>query len=255
MVEQLLDQDGSFDPDRELARNQLRVSPNGGDGICLSGELVGEHALGFTALLEAETDRWWRRARADHDESPDLAIPSRSTLRALALVELLRKGSAGQTPTGKGPVVDLSLVMPADRPDQVSTVDGTIVDPHTTRPLCCDPTITTIDVDDHDNPLRVGRQHRYATPTQRRALAVRDGGCVFPGCDMPVGWTDAHHVSRGRHGGSTDVENLALLCRHHHGVTHRTGWTMTAHPDQTFTWTTPTDRTLTSQRNRGSPGP
>jgi hypothetical protein len=33
--------------------------------------------------------------------------------------------------------------------------------------------------------------------------------------------------------------------RHHHVVTHRTGWTMTANRDHTFTWTTPTGRTLT----------
>ncbi len=54
-------------------------------------------------------------------------------------------------------------------------------------------------------------------------------------------------------GGQRPIE--PALSRHHHGVTHRSGWTMTAHPDQTFTWTTPTNRTLTSQRNRGSPGP
>ena len=29
------------------------------------------------------------------------------------------------------------------------------------------------------------------------------------------------------------MANLALLCRYHHGVTHRTGWTMTATHDQT----------------------
>ena len=84
---------------------------------------------------------------------------------------------------------------------------------------------------------------------------MRDGGCVFPGCDMPAGWSDAHHITPWEHGGTTDLPNLALLCRHHHGVTHRTGWTMTTQPDQTFTWTTPTGRTLHSQRNRGAPGP
>ena len=42
----------------------------------------------------------------------------------------------------------------------------------------------------------------------------------------------------------TDLHNLALLCRHHHGVTHRKGWAMVADPDQTFTWTTPSGQTL-----------
>ena len=85
---------------------------------------------------------------------------------------------------------------------------------------------------------------------QRRALARRDGGCVFPGCACPASWCDAHHVIAWDHDGDT---NLALLCRHHHGVTHRHGWTMTTKPNGTFTWKTPSGDTLHSQRNQGRP--
>ena len=260
---ELLDQDGGFDPDRDLARNQLRVTSNGGDGVTFTGELVGEHALGFTELLEAETDRWWRRHRNDHDECPDLPVPSRSTLRALALVELITKGAAGRTPTGTGPVVDISLIIhdrdtrptPGRVPERAVTVDGVVVTGDVLRHLCCDPVVTPVVVNHDTVTLELGRSTRYATAAQRRALIVRDGGCTFPGCDLPGRWCDAHHIVSWEHGGTTDLHNLALLCRHHHAVTHRTGWTMTAHPDQTFTWTTPTGRTLHSQRNRGSPAP
>ena len=34
-------------------------------------------------------------------------------------------------------------------------------------------------------PLEVGRASRVVQPAQRAALAVRDGGCAFPGCDRP----------------------------------------------------------------------
>jgi len=121
-----------------------------------------------------------------------------------------------------------------------------------TRSHCGAGTDTVI-VDSLGVPLDMGRKIRYANRAQRRALAVRDGGCVWLGCDMPVGWTDAHHITPWEHGGPTDLANLALLCRHHHGVTHRTGWTMTAHADQTFTWLTPGGQTLHSQRHRGRP--
>ena len=97
----------------------------------------------------------------------------------------------------------------------------------------------------------MGREIRLANREQRRALAKRDGGCIFPGCDCPVGWTDAHHVIWWEHDGPTDIWNLALLCRYHHGVTHRRGWTMTAAGDDWFTWTTPSGDTLHSQRHRG----
>ncbi|MCC6183624.1 MAG: HNH endonuclease, partial [Microthrixaceae bacterium] len=96
------------------------------------------------------------------------------------------------------------------------------------------------------------------------ALAVRDGHCVFPGCDRPASWCDAHHVTRHTDGGPTTIDNLALLCRHHHGVIHRTGWHMTPNPqtdapsrdgadgDQTsfFTITTPDGARLPTHHDR-----
>jgi HNH endonuclease len=93
---------------------------------------------------------------------------------------------------------------------------------------------------------------------QRRALAHPDGGCVFPGCDRPASWTDAHHVEHWQHGGPTDLANLASLCRYHHGVVHRHGWTMHVTDDQWFWWTTPTGDTFWSQRQgrqRAGPTP
>jgi hypothetical protein len=32
---------------------------------------------------------------------------------------------------------------------------------------------------------------------QRRTLAGRDRGCVFPGSDHPPDWTEAHHITPG----------------------------------------------------------
>jgi hypothetical protein len=121
--------------------------------------------------------------------------------------------------------------------------------------VLCDPLVHPVVVDHLGVPLDVGRAARYATPDQRRALAARDGGCTFPGCDAPVAWCDAHHVVPWDDGGPTDLANLALLCRHHHGVTHRRSWTMTATVDQHFTWTTPTGATLHSQRHQQRAGP
>lgn len=78
---------------------------------------------------------------------------------------------------------------------------------------------------------------------------------MFPGCDLPTTWCDSHHVIEWTDGGRTDLDNLVLLCRHHHGVTHRNGWSLTATGDGTFTWTTPSRGTLNSQRHGHSDNP
>jgi Domain of unknown function (DUF222) len=84
-------------------------------------------------------------------------------------------------------------------------------------------------------PLDVGRATRVVSPAQRAALAVRDGGCVVPGCDRPLAWCDAHHLWHWIDGGPTDLWNLALVCRAHHRQVHEGGWHLARSPDGRFT--------------------
>jgi hypothetical protein len=88
-------------------------------------------------------------------------------------------------------------------------------------------------------PLEVGRTSRVVSAAQRAALVVRDGGCVFPGCDRPPGWCEAHHLVHWLHGGPTDLENLALVCRAHHRAVHEGGWRLGRDPDGRLTSTPP----------------
>jgi hypothetical protein len=69
---------------------------------------------------------------------------------------------------------------------------------------------------DHAIPLAVGRTSRSATAGQRRALAVRDRGCVMPGCDVPPEQCQSHHLHEWSAGGPTDLANLVSLCWAHH---------------------------------------
>lgn len=53
-----------------------------------------------------------------------------------------------------------------------------------------------------------------------------------------------------------DLRRMALLCRHHHTVTHRRDWQMGATEDQWFFWFTPSGRRTWSQRHgRSRPDP
>ena len=75
-------------------------------------------------------------------------------------------------------------------------------------------------------PLAVGRTARTATPAQRRALAVRDQGCIIPGCAIPAEACQTHHVDEWAAGGNTDLDRLALLCWAHHRQVDLGMWTI-----------------------------
>jgi hypothetical protein len=94
----------------------------------------------------------------------------------------------------------------------------------TTRRIACDASITRVITRGPSEPLDVGRRTSVVSPALRRALAVRDGGCAFPGCDRPQAWSDAHHVRHWAHGGETALSNLVLLCRPHHRSIHTRGF-------------------------------
>ena len=92
--------------------------------------------------------------------------------------------------------------------------------------LTCDCEIHRLVVDPDGLPLDVGRTMRTFPPHMRRALVIRDGGCVFPGCDRPPGWAEAHHIVHWAQGGKTSLDNAALLCSKHHHQVHAEGHTV-----------------------------
>lgn len=343
----LLDQDGGHDPSNDVGRNHLSMSMTG-QTLVLRGELTGENALIARDALNKIADQLFSQFSRDNEVTPDIEIPSRRTLLALALVEAGRRG-LGSRP-GRAPHSEATLILtpagledPAGFPtghgalsgaggfgvlgglgligtlDDINgshgrngthgagylygagcnhhhtdLLDGTwstgASPPTSTGPiegsgrlgtgpigvrpgprssrgftvrneegvalprsswdvLMCDPALYSIVVDSLGVPVDMGRQVRLATQAQRRALAVRDGGCVFPGCEAPVRWTEAHHAQYWESGGPTDLRNLALLCRHHHHVAHRTGWTLEVLADGTTLWTTPMGQVFAGQQH------
>jgi hypothetical protein len=89
-------------------------------------------------------------------------------------------------------------------------------------------------------PLDIGTATDTIPVHLRRAVAVRDRGCRFPGCDQPVAACQPHHIIPRAQGGPTSLTNLLLLCSFHHLIAvHRWGWGITLHPDGTVTATSP----------------
>ncbi|MGX9349469.1 HNH endonuclease signature motif containing protein, partial [Microbacterium sp. KNMS] len=65
---------------------------------------------------------------------------------------------------------------------------------------------------------------RCFTPTQRKAIVARDGGCIIPGCTIPAAWCEIHHVQDHAQGGPTETDNGVLLCWWHHHHLDTSGW-------------------------------
>ncbi|MSW21252.1 MAG: DUF222 domain-containing protein [Actinobacteria bacterium] len=102
------------------------------------------------------------------------------------------------------------------------TMLGDLVPAHVVRRLAEQAELQTVITAGNDI-LALTTTQRLATDNQWRALMVRDGGCRWPGCNIPANWCDADHIIPWEHGGKTVLENLALLCRHHHRVKHGPG--------------------------------
>jgi hypothetical protein len=97
------------------------------------------------------------------------------------------------------------------------------VSAETSRRICCDAGISPISIDKNGEPLNIGRKTRAIPPAMRRALRTRDKGCRFPGCTHQY-LIDGHSIKHWSDGGETSLDNLVLLCRHHHRLVHEGGF-------------------------------
>ena len=173
------------------------------------------------------------RNDSDHPALDDDRTPEQRA--SDTMTELLRQGAAADTSQllGDAPIGVRMIVATRTleerrgrgwiegHPDPVSV--ATIE-----RHACTAGTIT-LTVNGHPadagQPLNLGRERRLFSRAQRLALAARDGGCRWPGCERPPSWCEAHHINHWhRDGGKTDIADGILLCRHHHLLTHNNGW-------------------------------
>ncbi|MGH8910300.1 MAG: DUF222 domain-containing protein [Egibacteraceae bacterium] len=148
------------------------------------------------ALLEAKLDKVGAETvlttlaplAAPHGEDDERTAEQR---RADALVELARRSlNHGGLPEAGGVrphmtvIVDLPTLLgqpgtAAARLDRLGAISG-----ETARRLACDAAVSRVIVNGPSQILDAGRATRAVTPAQRRALVVRDKGCV--GCQAPA---------------------------------------------------------------------
>ncbi|HWD55364.1 MAG TPA: DUF222 domain-containing protein [Acidimicrobiales bacterium] len=124
---------------------------------------------------------------------------------------------------------------------------GGLLNVETVRRVVCDATISLAVDDDLGHTMYEGRARRDPTGPQHREVRRRDRHCRFPGCANEV-FTNVHHIKEWKPDrGPTNLDNLALLCVHHHGLVHSKQWTMSGNANDVLTFVGPSGRIMSSR--------
>jgi hypothetical protein len=188
--------------------------------------------------LEAARERVVERRRAERagarSEDPETQFepPRSATVEALLEVARTAVGVAGaESPERARVVVHVdAAALASDGPGRSELAHGPVLATETARRLGCDAeTVATVERD--GLPLSVGRARRTVPPALRRTLEARDDGtCRWPGCENRRR-LDAHHRTHWAKGGETSLDNLVLLCSHHHRLVHEGGYAIEDDPE------------------------
>lgn len=222
-----LDADSVAHHERELRdRRSLRLVPQSDGAVRLTGLLDPESAALLTSAFDAVTAP--RRPSFTAMPGPR-DERTRDQLMADTLIDIVRLAAQADPGTLFGDRRPAVRVLVAERDLARGAgrahLEGSsaTVSIATAARHACDAGIQPIVVGE---TMRLGRAQRLFTAKQRIALAARDGGCRFPGCDRPPSWCEAHHIVPWSSGGRTDLDDGILLCRHHHLLIHNNGWSI-----------------------------
>ena len=226
-----------FDPDgAEPREDELRARSGitvirGRDGLITWIVKMHPEAAGFlTTAVDARTAPRREVTFTEEDFTPALQDDRNLAQRRLdALVSIARESVSNDHGQIAGTAVTMNVTMSLD--DLISGIGAARIDgidepisAATARRLACDAQIIPIVLGGDGEPLDLGHSQRLFSEPQRRALALRDGGCVFTNCTAPPGWCEVAHLTAWAIGGPTDLRNGALMCPFHHRRFDHDGW-------------------------------
>lgn len=234
-----IDPDGTL-PDDQLNhdRRHLNLRPTRDGAYAGEFRLTGTLGAKLTALLEPLAKPRVDASTADQDPR------TRGQRLHDAMEELcdrlLRAGNengTGGTPASVIVTIDMDDLL--RRSGYGTTNDGTLIPTETVLRMAGEADVIPTVLARGGAVLSLGRTRRIASRSQTFALAARDRGCSFPGCDRAPEWCERHHIKAWIDGGATDLDNLTLLCSYHHHNFETRGWTCTINADGLPEWQPP----------------
>ena len=217
----MVDESGEAEREELLRlKRHLTFTSNGEGMYDVKGVLMPDDI----AHVQAALDHIAGAAYADETGRPH------HTRIADSLVELCQAYNAG-TVTGGRERPKVLISVPFETVVERSAARGVAigldatVSGETVRKMCCDAELNRVVTRGASTILDYGTTTRLASDSQYHALVARDGGCRWPGCDRPPGWTQAHHIDEVvLEDGPTDLNKMCLNCSTHHDYVHHHGW-------------------------------
>nr|WP_276610702.1 HNH endonuclease signature motif containing protein [Kineococcus siccus] len=227
------------DPDA-FARRGLVFGPPVGGVVRMTVDLDETATVVLRQALAAEAAPLPAHVRPDGELVRDLR--SKRQRDHDALLSLTQRGAAAGGPAVAEAARVSVVATAADvaaATEQRAAQTGAVVEGHgpvataTLGYLVCGALLQKVLTGAGGAVLDLGRATRLATASQRRALAVRDGGCVAPGCAVAPWACEAHHAPAWEDGGRTDLDTMVLLCPGHHRAWHAHHLEVRLRPDRT----------------------
>lgn len=206
-------------------RRRLTWSRDGHGSVFFKVKLPTLEAEELLTQINAHVAAAQRLDEADSEGAdPGYQPPTLDQRRADALMRFVEESQAqGRAPLHGGDrpritaLVDLAGLLSRLGGGE-SQDSGEQLAPADIRRMACDCDLLPVAFGGPSQLLDVGRTMRLVTGDLRQAVHLRDRGCTFPGCDRPPRVCEAHHIVPWVDGGPTAMDNLALLCRHHHAL-------------------------------------
>ena len=220
------DQDGALQEEQyQLEHRELHLTTARDGTTRLNGRLDRETGAKLRAALEPMA-----APHPDNDGTRDPRSAARRNADALDI--MLSTTLAGDTTTNGGTPPRITVTIDYDdlKERSLAPGGGTLepggepITAANARRIACDADILPILLGSDSQPLDIGRSRRTAPAELRAALLTRDGRCAFPGCDRPPGTPQAHHIHHWADGGHTALDNMVMLCGHHHRTIHAQNW-------------------------------
>lgn len=230
-----LDQDGREpDDDRAMRRRGVRLGRPRDGLVSIAGDLMPELAAKLTRLFDAHLSPRSGGGFLTDAKRADLAVQAETRTNdqqrhdvLAAIVDTAARSGEHPTIGGAAPTVLVS-VRASDLESSRGSAHADGVDLpvslRAARQMLCTGGIQTVVLDDAGRIMQLGSPERCFTPHQRRAITVRDGGCLIPGCSVPAAWCEIHHVVPDVDGGPTHPDNGVLVCWFHHRTIETSGW-------------------------------